>query len=189
MRVDWSDRVDSLVGLEGWYELIAEDEENQVLVVYVTYSNSLRDWLTDFMAWPRRYAGVMCHAGYVPYARWLDKFLLEICIWENITLPKKIVLIGYSMGGGVVQLTGMHSHTNCRIYNIAGPRVCSRIIDGTTYRCRGDIVPAVPFWFRRTKEVIRLGRRIRFFWHAHTNYPLGEIIAEIYGREKIKGEK
>lgn len=157
-------------GIEGKYCIT-----NGKLIIYVNPTNSREDWLSNFDALPSysEKLKLWCHHGYKEYAEWLYDFIKKIIIIS----VKKIYLIGYSMGGGIVQIVG--NKFDCKVISIDGPRTTYKIPDGMTlYYKKGGIVNRLPFWFKRCNITICANSKWQPIWEAHlwTNAEIAEII-------------
>jgi pimeloyl-ACP methyl ester carboxylesterase len=165
-------------GIEGYWYI-----ENGKLIFFVEATNSKADWKSNLNALPKydKYTGCFVHLGYFDYAAWLINFIQNVAYSEGFN-ESEIIIIGYSMGGGIAQMVG-EDLTEARIVSIDGPRTTSKIRNKNTvlYYNRGSLVHNLPIWFKKIKNRICLNDKYQVFWKSHGNYDLDEIIdKEIY---------
>ena len=160
---DWQPINDdqTLMGLEGKYKII-----NGVLYVYVPYTNHLFDCLSDAVIIPALDGS---HSGLRPYGYWLAG-------WIKAMNADKVVLIGCSMGGGIVQIAANKLDNVERVISIGGLNTTFKVHPKLElWMNRGDIVPYLGLWFKRGKKVI-LNKKWQLPWTAHGSYDIGGII-------------
>ena len=170
-------------GVEGWYGI-----KGDTFILYVTATNCREDWISNFKAWPERLcpgSEVWVHAGYWPYAHWLRQYFKSHLTSGSI---KKVILSGYSMGGGIVQVLKallFLPGKEVRVVNIDGPRTVAGPPSSFTTQCRtvtyynrGSLVHAVPPWFRRAPTNVCMNKRWRPVWISHADYDIDEILEE-----------
>lgn len=163
-------------GIEGWYYF-----HKETLIIYINPTNSTEDWISNFIAFPVYSTRADCfvHAGYWKYALWACLYINDM-ITENPWI-EDIVIFGYSMGGGVVQI--MERYRNIirphRIVSIDGPRTTSEISNRMKLVFnRGSLVNRLPFWFKRIKNAVCLSDKWRPFWVSHGDYDIDGIIKD-----------
>lgn len=166
-------------GIEGWYEI-----KSDTLVVFVNPTSKGLDWLIDFAGFPVpvELANLKlgwCHAGFKPYAYWLTGVIHEI-LFDHPEV-KEVVLSGFSMGGGIAQLTAvicagwMADLAKFRVVSIDGPRTTTKLPEGVLYRNAGSLVGNIPPWFKKLPEVL-LNKKWNWFWKSHADYNIEELI-------------
>lgn len=164
-------------GIEGeWWV------ENGKLIFYVSATNCKEDWLSNFTAFPvwDKNASCFVHAGYKKYTAWLSDFILKVS-WDEGFDMSEVLLVGYSMGGGIAQIVGRQL-LDINIVSIDGPRTTSKLTDEMKliFNC-GSLVHNVPLWFKRIKNIAVLNDKWRPFWESHGDYNIFSIInREIY---------
>lgn len=162
-------------GVEGWFEV-----KDNKLIVYIKATNSFEDWISNIFAFRSNdiLANCKVHSGYKMYAKWMHCFIVKKATALNID-PEDIIIIGFSMGGGIAQILGEYNNFN--IISIDGPRTTNQIINNKDilYYNKGSIVHRIPFWFKRIKDARCLNTKWRWFWKAHADYNIEGIITEV----------
>ena len=182
MRTPYNDNHDK-TGIEGWYEI-----KSDTLVVYLEPTSGKmwppsQDWITNYTGWipvPLAYPDFSlgwCFAGYRKYAYWLAGMVQQIVADEQ---PQNVLLIGYSMGGGIAQITGLiiehNTDTPVRVVSIDGARTTTKLPhDMELLRNRGSVVADIPPWFKKAPETI-LNETWRPMCVSHADYNINEII-------------
>ena len=167
-RYNWNDDKSSR-GLEGWYGI-----KGKILYVYVRGTNSLEDWLINFMAWPGRLNAEWVHYGYKNYALWLAEYVNGLLTSDSEI--EEVRLIGISMGGGVISLAPPFINKPCMVFSIAGPNTSKHNTVGFRYRTEQDLVPKVPPWFLGPEQDIIIPGEFKNGIDAHLHYDVEAII-------------
>jgi len=177
MRTPYNDD-HSLIGVEGDWKV-----KYDTCVVFVKATNSKEDWLSNLIAipFPLQLVGKLgwCHLGYRGYAYWLTGMIHTIL--SSRPEVTKLVVVGYSMGGGIAQMVGVLADewiddVTTKIVSIDGPRTTSRLPKNIKLlRNRGSLVADIPPWFKKAPETV-LSTTCRPFWKAHKDYDIEAII-------------
>lgn len=183
-RVPYNDD-STLKGIEGWTDI-----QDNTLLVYVHPTSGKMfppsaDWVTNFKFWPSRIEYIngskgWCHTGYKPLGVWLTDYILSLM--NKHSEVEHIVLVGYSMGAGVAQITckdleGITPTTCICIDNIitAWPQPKNM----TMYYKKGGLYWLFS-WLLKAKRKVCVNNKFRPLWKAHwfTNDEIEEIISD-----------
>ena len=141
---------------------------NSIPTVCIEGSHNEQNWSTNFAfifaRWKEfRKAGVKIHSGYLD--AWLRIRNQVIALLPDKT--QKIMVTGYSMGGGVSPIISLdliyEGYTNIECYAFEGPRVFNRagkkefitlVKNAIGTRYNRDIVPVLPPWYKKIKPYI-----------------------------------
>ena len=165
-------------GVEGWLEI-----KSDTLVVFANPTSNKFDWFVDFLAFPVptewfNWKLGLCHVGFKSYAYWLTGVIYKI-LSDNVNVTK-VTIAGYSMGGGIAQLTAVICNSwicgvDFKVLSIDGPRTTTVLPKGKLVRNKHSLVADIPPWFKKLPETI-LSTKKRPFWKAHADYDIEEIL-------------
>ena len=157
---------ETLKGIEGRYSI-----QNNILYVDIPYTNHLLDALSDANIIPSMDGS---HTGLRPYACWLAGWVKGYCKDKNID---SVVLIGCSMGGGIVQSAANKLDNVSRVVSIGGLNTTFKVHPkAELWINRGDIVPWLGLWFNRPEKVKYINNKYQLPWKAHGSYNIRGII-------------
>lgn len=159
----------TLKGLEGEWTV-----KDNTLIVYITYTNYWQDILSDCLIIPTLDG---YHMGLKPYGAWLASWVRI----QRLNNPEieKVILIGCSMGGGIVMIAANLLDDVTKVISIGGLNTTFKIhLKAELWINRGDIVPYLGLWFRRP---IKKYTDKKWQWpiKAHCSYDVGKVINNI----------
>ncbi len=171
-------------------EGIIGEYEDTIYVLFMA-TNSFHDWLTNFFFFKKKVPynnvdpRIMVHSGYLNRYQ-LNSIRTVILLNIAKRTNKKVIVSGYSMGGGLAPICAVDIGINfpakeVTCFSLAGPKVGNKqfidsldyYIDSYHFSCSNDPVVKVPpkiFGFRHIKERIHFGEKVKWWklnWRDH----------------------
>ncbi len=142
--------------------------------VYVTFKDNIMyvsfdstdyewiDWLYNFDVVPKRYRGHFFHRGFLEKWKCMEDNIIELITMHR---PEKIVLAGHSQGGavsgiGALVIKDIFPDIPVTLITTASPNYVLGFFKNKSwlhYTLRNDIVPRIPFIYKRVGKTVRYG--------------------------------